>query len=501
MADSDGPPPDANDSGPVLPPVARPVAPAPRVNPPNVNTPKDATPPGAPPGFTDFMEWMRVQFAGGTAPGQTAPREILPKEKKKFQRRETEVKGDAPAAPAVTPPTPESKPAPAPEAKPLSPPAPVPAGGENATASADQPSPASVEPLSPRVRRQQQGAAKRNSWLGLLTQLGMLILLAGSFLVGRLSVSKVAPAAPAAPAAPEVINSDGKATTKVLSEENARLIDQAMAAEQNFHFKEAEELLGKVKASGEHVPGLSFQLGQLATFEGDYNKALPLLNDAIALGEDVAEAYNLRATLGSRSGLIRGNGLNDYDTATKVDPFGSRVFYYWGAALRRAGKDQAAVVRLQQAIDRLREPELESLYRLTLRLTKIEIGQENEFADELATQLALPNPGMDWLITAAAEEIHNGKFAAAAAYLDRASQRGDPETFELRLRDFYLSQFRFEKELARFYPKSPAVRPGDTPKPAESGASPAPDIAAPPAIGLEVPPMPPPASPGVLLPH
>ena len=250
--------------------------------------------------------------------------------------------------------------------------------------------------------RRQQVSLKRNFWLGLATQLGLLALLVGSFVLGRFSVSKVV-VPPAAPAAPEVVNSEGKVTTILLSDANATLIDQAMAAEQNLDFKTAAALLGKVKASGQHIRGLTFQLAQLAIFQGEPLKAMPLLNDALAEGDDLGEVYNLRATLSAgKAGLIRGPGMIDYETATKIDPFGARSFYYWGSALRRVGKDQAAIIHLQQAIDRLREPEEESLYRLTLRLAQIEAGQEKEFAAELADQLARPYPDMDWLITAAA---------------------------------------------------------------------------------------------------
>ncbi len=335
------------------------------------------------------------------------------------------------------------------------------------------------------------------------TQLGALALLVGSFVLGRFSVSKVV-VPPAAPAAPEVVNSDGRVTTNLLSDANAALIDQAMAAEQNRDFKTAADLLGKVKASGEHVRGLTFQLAQLAVFEGDYVKALPLLNDALVEGENIGEVYNMRATLSAgRAGLTRGIGMNEYETSTKVDPFGARNFYYWGSALRRLGKEQAAIVRLKQAIDRLREPEEESLYRLTLRLAQIEAGQGKEFADDLAKQLALPNPSMDWLITAAAEEMHNGRFAAAAGYLDRASARGDSETFASRLRDYYLSQFRYEKELARFYPKGPSTKPATAMNPPAPVDSPAPD-ASPSAASVpdaSSPPPSPSASPEATLLH
>ncbi len=507
MADSDGLSPDTNDPNYNLPPQAKPLAPAPRVNPPNINTAKEAPPAGGPPGFNDFLEWMRNQVGGSDpAAGSSSPRGPLPKEKKKFQRRDTDAKAETPAVPVpgaaessvrdVLAPEAGSSPS----ASTLAPDTTSPAARPDVASSTKGP-PIPVEPLTSRVRRQQT-PAKRGSWLGVATQLGALALLVGSFVLGRFSVSKVV-VAPAAPAAPEVVNRDGKATTILLSDANATLIDQAMAAEQNRDFKTAADLLGKVKASGEHVRGLTFQLAQVAVFQGDFVKALPLLNDALVEGENVGEVYNMRATLSTgRGGLVRGIGMNEYETSTKVDPFGARNFYYWGSALRRVGKDQAAIVRLQQAIDRLREPEEESLYRLTLRLAQIEAGQEKDFADELAKQLALPNPEMDWLITAAAEEMHNGKFAAAAGYLDRAAARGGSEIFASRLRDYYLSQFRFEKELARFYAKAPSATPATAMNPPAPADSPAPDASASPASSPVAPTPPPPsASPDAPPPH
>lgn len=495
MADSDGQPPNTQDPGYIVPPPAKPLAPAPRVNPPNINSPKEAPPAGGPPGFGDFLEWMRTQVAGGDAPVSPTQRGPLPKERKKFQRVDADAK---PAGPAGTEPAASELSV---EDAPVSaaPPRRVADGPAETAVSPAATGPAFVlEAPAARVRRQQT-PLKRNSWLGLATQLGTLVLLVGSFILGRFSVSKTT-APLAAPAAPVVVNGDGKVTTKLLSDVNATLIDQAMAAEQSRDFKTAADLLGKVKASGDHIPGLTFQLAQLAAFQGDYTKAVPLLNASLAEGENPADVYNMRATLSSRTGIGRGTAMNDYETATKVDPFTARNFFYWGEALRRAGKDQAAIARLKQAVDRLREPELESSYRMKLRLAQIEAGQEKEFADELAKELARPNPEMDWLITAAAQEIHSGNFAAAAGYLDRAAQRGDAETFASRLRDYYLFQFKYEKELTRFYAKAPAARPGSSENSPAPTDSPAAEAAMPPAIGLEVPDLPPPASPGATVP-
>lgn len=504
MADSEGNPPDApdaNDPRHTSPAPLKPVAPAPRSNPPNINAGKEKPPAAGPPGFNDFLEWMRAQATGGEAAADQ--RTLIPKERKKFQRQDTEAKTErpvppptAPAAPAATTPPPA-----APVEKTAPPPSAPAATTAIPTASVtDFPSPLdpalpAADPTQPRVRRGQQ-AVKRNFWVGAVIQAGMLTLLVLSFLLGRISVSKVAPAPNAAPAAPEVTTQDGKTTTELLSSANAALIDQAMAATQANHFKEAAEALDKVKASGQPVRGLTFQRAMVALFASQYTQAVPLLNEAITEGVDIGEAYNLRATLSSRQNVFRSTS-NDYKTASKLDPFDARIFFYWGSAMRRAGMSQEAMVHLQQALDRLREPTAEAYYQLALRLTQIEVGKEKVFADELARQLALPYPNMDWLFTAAALALRDAKYEAAAAYLDRAEQCGDPDGFALRLRDYYFEQFNTRKDLARFFAKLTPPRPGRGLVPApppEASSSPAGSAA--PLTGMDVPNLPPPASPG-----
>ncbi len=490
MADSDESIPRPDDPRYVVPPAVKSVAPAPRVNPPNIHGPKDTAPAGGPPGFLDFLEWMRSQPGRESATVPAGARTLIPKEKKKFQRRDAEAKTDAPVSPLPVSPAPSADASPVAEEKSV----PVAAvlTPDVGKVFPTKLSPSPTEPRTPRMRRQQD-ATRRRPWIGLLMQLGLLILLAGSFVLGRITAPQVA-AARVAPVAPVGVASDGTVTTHLLSDANAALIDEAMAAEQSGDLKKAEELLRKVKASGERVHGLTIELAQIAAFQKDYNRTLPLLNESISEGDSLGEAYNLRATFSNRGGLIRTVGMSEYETATKIEPFESRNFFYWGEALRRVGKDQAALMRLRQAYSRLREPALSSLYRLKIRLTQIEAGQEKEFADELEKQLAGPNPEMDWLITAAALEMHRGSFAAAAGFLDRAARRGDAESFVSRLRDYYLYQFKFEKELARFYSREPAARSGNTNGSSAPRDSPAPDASLP-AIGLEMPPMPPAASP------
>jgi tetratricopeptide (TPR) repeat protein len=181
----------------------------------------------------------------------------------------------------------------------------------------------------------------------------------------------------------------------------------------------------------------------------------------------VAAAYRLRGTLLNRVGGAT-RGIGDFEQATQIDPFDAQNFYFLGEALRRAGKPQEALVRLKQAFDRLREPAFESEYRLKIRLTQIELGEEQEFVPEMAQRLAENPPPPDWLLTAAAVDMEHRDFAAAATHLERARQYMDKQVFALRMRDYFFYSYRIYPPLARFFAVDPTAVPApsasETPK-------------------------------------
>jgi hypothetical protein len=143
--------------------------------------------------------------------------------------------------------------------------------------------------------------------------------------------------------------------------------------------------------------------------------------------------------------------LDDFQQAALADPFEAKYFYFWGEALRRAGHPLEAAQRLREAIDRLREPALEGLYRMKLRLTQIEMGQEADFAGEMERNLASNPPSPQWLLTAAAVAMWHNQPAAAAKYLDEASQRTDPGALRSLLRDYFFFNYADNPLLARFF--------------------------------------------------
>lgn len=419
-------------------PPQNPVTRAPRANPPTVYNTKEAPaapPEGGPPGFAEFMAWM-ANISGGTPTTQApAGRNLIPKEQKKFVRRTAEELQTAPPEGAVADEPLREGTFPAePEAEKMS----------HARPSRD------VPPERFEVERKRRPKDEPRSSLALLLiQLGVFALIVGSFFLGRATVARVpAPARNAAPSEPSTSRGDSMAG--VLPPALQAKVDEALRAESNLELARAQTLLEEVRDAGGQVHGLTLQIAQMAYFRGNFPRVLSLLNESISRGEEVAACYNLRGTLANRTGGVT-KGLDSFELAAKLDPFNARYAFFAGEAMRRTGKPLAAAGYLRQAVYRLREPLLESFYRLKVRLALLDLGQEKEFTGEMATQLALNPPSVDWLFTAAAVELHQGNAAAAAGYLDKAQTLTPQADMNLRLRDYYFYGFHDDKVLSRFF--------------------------------------------------
>ena len=223
-----------------------------------------------------------------------------------------------------------------------------------------------------------------------------------------------------------------------------------MTAEATSDYPKAIELLERAQHDAGHIYGLNYRLAALCYKANEMPQVLPLLNLSIARGEEVAACYSLRGTL---SNQIEGTPQNpgDLEKATRLEPLNARFFFVWGEALRRAGKPQLALPQLQRAVERSEEPVLAAIYALKLRLTQIELGQAEAFAGELAEKLRDTPPLPDWLLTAAAAEMHQGDFPAAAATLGKIRDLVGGRETARQLDDVFFKSFAGEAELAPFF--------------------------------------------------
>jgi tetratricopeptide (TPR) repeat protein len=286
------------------------------------------------------------------------------------------------------------------------------------------------------------------------TQLAIIALVVGGY--GFWRAIRLPPPPPIADPAPDA-PSASPGMTAALSARAAELVDQIANAEKAGNLSKALALCKQFQSEKLHAMGFDYKEGQLAAAADDTARAMLALNRSLALRENVAEARFLRVML--MQPREQGPTLQEYEMAAQAEPFNAKAFFFWGEALRRAGKLQEAVGRLKQAVDRVRNPLDEALYRLKIRLTLIELKQDSEFADELRTNLESPSPAPDWLLTAAAQHMHRGEFAAAVPFLKRFTESLPREEIVKRFRDFFLAGFASQKEIAPFYEPYAEVAP------------------------------------------
>jgi tetratricopeptide (TPR) repeat protein len=316
----------------------------------------------------------------------------------------------------------------------------------------------------------------------LVVQFLILAFLVAGFLLGRATLSAKAAAA-ARRSVPLPADSDKEPA--LLSASEMALIDQAIAAENAGDTKKAFTIFDQLRHGKGHVAGLDYQLASLAFRSKDAASALMLVNRSIAQNEAVSDCYALRGLIMNSRGVLK--GLHDFQAAAQVDPFGAKSFLFWGEALRRAGRPQEALVHLREAVARAQNPWDQAMDELKVRLTQIEIGQGKDFAAALEAEMALPSPPVPWLLTAVAQELHDGDFPAAARNLERARPLLGAALMAGTLRDYFFMAYADKPALATVY--------------AEILGRPAPTQSPPPSSGEDSPPaviqmpLPPPAAP------
>ena len=417
-----------------------PLAPAPRVHLPTIHHPPAAPKvPPPPPGYRAVLEWLRQYGNLDLDPDETNERDRAgspaftsrpTREQRKFHRFD-------PDHPQATPPG-ESN---------LS----RVDGTTNAEGDSpgdDQPRGITAEQIA-YIRQLRAGASERRLWIALSVAVVGFLLVAAAFLASHTALSKMFAHSPE-PAVPPQKSPNTFDARSVLSAGSIGLLDQAMAAEAASDYVKAIELLERAQRDAGHIYGLSYRLAALCYKANEMPQVLPLLNQSIADGEEVAASYSLRGTL---SDQIEGTPQDpcDLEKATRLEPLNARYFFVWGEALRHAGKPQLALRQLQRAVERAQEPALAAIYALKLRLTQIELGQADAFAGELADKLKDAPPPVDWLLTAAADEMHRGDFPAAAVMLGRIRGLVGVRETARQLDDVFFKSFAGEAELAPFF--------------------------------------------------
>ena len=408
---------------------------------------------------------LTAQGAAAAAPVRDE-RGLMSREEKRFRRGGPGARSDATPeksdsaiadAPKISPIVePEKRPTTAPleipppqEAKKLDPVEPVEPAERRLRQERDDPS--VLRPTAPKFgpiwRRIPPG--QRSAILGVL---GVIVALIG-FALGR--TTSPTPLPGIAQNGPQTIPTvvEGQAThvtPRMAEPAEIALIDEAMIAQTNGDFAQADKLLRQLLASAPDLNGTQTALVLLNLQKGDAAEAQMHIWRGMDAGEDAGRLYGLRGAILAQLGRPR-LALESFEMATRATPHQFKPFFLLAEMLRRGGKNQQALDRFDQALARVHEQADEDAMLFKRRLTLIASGRGDELAAEIKQQLAQEPPAGDWLLLAMALDAQKGDFKAAAVPLDRASKLMNTDWMVDRLRDFFLYQWAYEKELEPYF--------------------------------------------------
>lgn len=212
-------------------------------------------------------------------------------------------------------------------------------------------------------------------------------------------------------------------------------VNAALRAEKAGDTAAARQSYEAGAAGRVRLPGAEYRLAMLDIERQEYEAADIHLNNSLTAGEMLAPCYFVNAWFASRKTDFVG-ASKQFAHAARLEPFNARYLFCYGEALRRAGKAQAAIDVLGQALDRPGAPSDLELIEFKQRLAKVEFGQDEAFNKDLADHLAAAPVSGDWLLLAAAQDLVRGAYPAASAHLAQAAKVLPPHSFSVLIHDY-----------------------------------------------------------------
>ena len=213
----------------------------------------------------------------------------------------------------------------------------------------------------------------------------------------------------------KILESEANKYPGVSAEE---LMDRALAAERAGAWQEAADRYIAAKFKNPSIPDLLFRAGKLYYDHAAFDSADKLFERAIALGEN-ADAANYHR------GMIA-MGRDDFpaaerffESASSAAPFNGDYLYSWAEALRKHLQPKTAIAYYQKAALRTSDSGA-TICRFKGRMAMVEAGDVDQVQQELEQEQSKGPLSVDWLMTAAALQIHAGDIDKAVRTVEQA---------------------------------------------------------------------------------
>lgn len=229
--------------------------------------------------------------------------------------------------------------------------------------------------------------------------------------------------------------------------EALQILASALALQQQGNYAEALQEYEKALQLDPTLRGVTCQMG-IAKFQlGDHDGAMEMLDRSIAMGEEETASRLLLGVIHAKEKRYE-EAEAEFEQVLVLEPGEAQAHYNMGEMLREQGRKEEAVIRLRQAVQI--NPQ-EPLFAFKLRLARLEAGEAGVVEQEAREQLMLDSPTGDWLMTAAAINLHREEWQEAAKMLGYAGASMQPQMFFAMLQDRSFAAHAERPEIRPFY--------------------------------------------------
>ena len=217
------------------------------------------------------------------------------------------------------------------------------------------------------------------------------------------------------------------------------LISTGLAAEKRGDWKDARERFLSAKRKNRGLPGILFHIGKTSFDRGDLDAADEAFARAIQLDENIGSANYYRGSIAVRRHDLAA-AARFFEAAAAADPFDAKTYYSWAEALRLDNRPRDAIRRYEQASERTTNPDDIELDSFKILVARIEAAEIERVRGELKAASQASALSVEWLMTRAALQLHDGQIAEAAQSISQARAAGASDLFAKCAADMTFAQ-------------------------------------------------------------
>lgn len=214
------------------------------------------------------------------------------------------------------------------------------------------------------------------------------------------------------------------------------LVRQALKLQREGNLQEAAQRFLAAKHRNLGYRGILARVARIAYDHKDWAVADQLFEKAISFGENVDTSHYFRGMIAVRRKDVPA-AIRAFEAATLAAPFVPEYQFYLGEAIRLDHHPRDSIPHYEHSALLGREETDRTICEFKIRMALLEAADAQKVKDQLETKKAAGALSVDWLLTAAAISLREGRVDEAIPLIDLARDGRRPDLFAVCISDAY----------------------------------------------------------------